>query len=259
MLEIKNVYKTFLKGTPDANTIFQNFNLQIPKGQFVNIIGSNGSGKTTLLNLISGTSKVDSGQIVYSGKDISKQAEFKRAKIIGRVFQNPALGTAKNLTVIENLSLAANKGKTLNLSKAVNKRDREKYYELLKSLGMGLENRLEQKCESLSGGQRQALALLMACLFEPQILILDEHTAALDPRSANTIMELTRQLVEQYKFTVLMVTHNLNHALQYGDRILMMHQGKILMDESDSTKDKLILDDVLDKFYSISIEVGNGV
>lgn len=259
MLKLQNIDKSFFLNTPDENQIFEKFNLEIPTGQFVTIIGSNGSGKTTLLNLLSGTLMPESGRILKDGKDITHQKEHVRAQYIGRVFQDPSMGTAGKLTVLENLSIASNKGKKYGLRPAI-KKDRVDFYkELLTPLGMGLENRLFQPCRTLSGGQRQALALLMSTMVKPDMLILDEHTAALDPRSADTVMRLTREIVEKEHFSVVMVTHNLRFALEYGDRLLMMHEGQVILDKEGEAKEQLVLDDVLDLFYNISIEVGNTV
>lgn len=257
MLEFQDVTKIYLKNTPDETMIFDRFNLQIPKGEFVSIIGSNGSGKTTLLNLICGSLYPDGGRILVNHKDISKKPEYARAKRIGRVFQDPAKGTAASLTVLENLSVAANKGRPYNLSRAVDRKAEERFAAMLEPLGMGLENRLHQRCGTLSGGQRQALALLMSSMSKPDILILDEHTAALDPKSSETVMELTQKLVSEQRFTVVMVTHNLLFALKYGDRLLMMHEGEIIMDKSGLAKQNVVLDDVLNKFNDISLEAGN--
>lgn len=259
MLQINKIHKSFQKGTPDESVLFHDFSLDIPQGQFVAIVGSNGSGKTSLLNILAGNMSLDNGSIIYKDKDISKQKEHQRSRYIGRVFQDPAKGTASSLTVLENLSIAYNKGKSYNLSLGVERKLIPYFRELLAPLGMGLENRLEQKCGSLSGGQRQALALLMSTMCHPEILILDEHTAALDPRSAKTIMELTKELVLQDHFTVLMVSHNLKFALEYGDRLLMMHEGEVILDKSGEAKDALVLDDVLNQFYEISIEKGNSI
>ncbi|AFN35944.1 ABC transporter ATP-binding protein [Taylorella equigenitalis] len=257
-LTVSNLNKSFHIGTPDEVRVFKNFNLSSPKGEFISIIGSNGSGKSTLLNLISGTLKPDSGKIILSDRgDTSKLSESSRYKTIGRVFQNPSMGTAGNLTVLENLSLAANKGKFYGLGLGYKTRDRDLFRESLKKLNMGLENYLDQKTGNLSGGQRQALALLMTSLSHASLVLLDEHTAALDPKSSDRIMELTQELVDTMNCTVLMVTHNLRYALQYGDRIIMMHQGKIVLDKQGQDKKNLQLDDIVGLFADISIELGN--
>lgn len=257
MLELRDIRKIYLPGTLDENMIFDSFNLEVPTGQFLSIIGSNGSGKTTLLNLVCGSLIPEKGQILLDQRDITYQPEHLRARRIGRVFQDPAKGTAATLTVLENLSIAANKGKPYNLGRGVAKASEAVFAELLAPLDMGLENRLHQRCGTLSGGQRQALALLMSTMTRPDILILDEHTAALDPKSSETVMRLTQQLVAARGFTVLMVTHNLRHALRYGDRLLMMHEGAAILDRSGQAKEDLALQEVLDLFNNISIEAGN--
>ncbi len=257
MLELKNINKTYLAGSPDAHVLFTNFNLFVPDKQFVSIIGSNGSGKTSLLNLICGTIDLESGHILLDGTDLTKLSEHVRNRKIGRVFQDPAKGTAADMTVLENLAIAEGKGKAYGLKRGVSGRSRDRFASMLEPLGMNLENRMHQKCGTLSGGQRQALALLMSTLVKPDLLILDEHTAALDPRSSQTVMELTDKLVSQSDFTVIMVTHNLRFALDYGNRILMMHEGTVILDKQDAIKEAIILDDILSIFNNISIEMGN--
>ncbi|WP_028883750.1 ABC transporter ATP-binding protein [Taylorella asinigenitalis] len=257
-LEIKNLNKSFHKGTPDEVRVFNDFNLSTKRGEFISIIGSNGSGKSTLLNLISGSLKPDSGKIIIADRgDTSKISESSRYKTMGRVFQNPSMGTAGNLTVLENLALAANKGKFYGLGLGFNSNDRAYFAESLKKLNMGLENYLDQKTGNLSGGQRQALALFMTSLTEASLVLLDEHTAALDPKSSDRIMELTQELVDTMNCSVLMVTHNLRYAIAYGDRIIMMHQGKNVLDKSGEDKKRLHLDDIVGLFADISIELGN--
>lgn len=257
MLEINDLKKTYLAGSPDAHMLFKNFNFTVPDKQFVSIIGSNGSGKTSLLNLICGSIAPESGQILLDGQEITQMTEHVRNRKIGRVFQDPAKGTAADMTVLENLAIAAGKGKPYGLTRGVSGRQKDRFATLLEPLGMSLENRLHQKCGTLSGGQRQALALLMSTMVEPDLLILDEHTAALDPRSSQTVMELTDKLVAKGDFTVIMVTHNLRFALDYGNRILMMHEGNIILDKKDEVKQAIVLEDILSIFNNISIEMGN--
>lgn len=257
MLKVNGVCKTFNRGTIDEKVLFDNFNLDISKGEFVGVIGSNGSGKTTLLNIISGNIKADSGSIVLDGSDISKQVCHKRYQGIGRVFQNPAMGTCSSMTIWENLSIADNKGNPFGLTFGLNKRRRDYYCEQLSHLGMGLEDRMETLAGALSGGQRQALALIMATMSSPKLLLLDEHTAALDPKSSDIVMQLTEKVVYEKKITTLMVTHNLRHAVRYGTRTVMMHSGNIVLDKSGADKDNTSIDDYLKLFNEISVECGN--
>ena len=257
MLEIKNISKTFNRGTIDEKVIFNDFNLSVPRGEFVCIIGSNGSGKTTILNLISGDIKADSGQIIINGKNIVKQKNYQRAKYLSRVFQNPSIGTCSCMTILANLSIADNKGKSFGLSWGLNHKRKKYYKEQLELLGMGLENRLDTLAGSLSGGQRQALSMIMTTLSKPDLLLLDEHTAALDPKSSDTIMNLTQKVVDEKNITTLMVTHNLKHAVTYGDRTIMMHEGNIVIDVKSEEKKKKSIDDYLHIFNEISIEYGN--
>lgn len=257
MLDLKGIHKYYNPGTVNEMCLFQDFNLHIDDGEFVAVVGSNGSGKTSLLNIICGSIPVDSGQILVNGEDITNQKEYKRMGSIGRVFQNPALGTCPSMTILENLSLAENKGKPYNLSRGVERKNRGRYQELLRTLNLRLEDKLDIKVGSLSGGQRQALALLMATMTPVDFLILDEHTAALDPKTAEINMELTDQIVREKRLTSIMVTHNLRYAIEYGSRILMMHQGKVILDKSGEEKKKLQVEDVLSLFNEISIECGN--
>ncbi len=257
MLKLENIDVAFAKGTPDENVLFDNFSYTVNEGEFVSVIGSNGSGKTTLLNLICGSLKPDRGNISFDGKNLNHMSEYKRAHVIGRVFQDPKAGTCGSLTILENLSLAENKNKPFNLMPAISKSKLDKYRTLLETCEMGLENRLNTPVGSLSGGQRQALALLMANMTDIRLLILDEHTAALDPKSSETIMQLTDKFVKSKKITTVMVTHNLRFALEYGSRLTMMHQGNFVMDCKDSEKQNLKIEDLLKVFDEISIEVGN--
>ena len=257
MLELKNIYKCFGIGTIDEKVLFSDFNLQISAGDFVAIVGSNGSGKTTALNIISGDVKPDSGVVMLDGKDITRQKNYQRAAKIARVFQNPSMGTSPSMTIMENMSLADNKGKHYDLTKGLNTKQREFYRSQLELLGMGLENRMETLAGALSGGQRQALALIMATLKTPTLLLLDEHTAALDPKSSDIVMSLTEKVIKEKKITTLMVTHNLRYAVDYGTRAIMMHEGGIVLDISGEKKARHSIDDYLKIFNEISIECGN--
>ena len=231
MLELRNITKIYNPGAVTEQRLFENFNFTVDEGQFVCIVGSNGSGKTSLLNIICGSIPVEQGDVLIGGKSIVKLKDYQRYAQMGRVYQNPAAGTCPGLTMLENLSLAGNKGKPFDLRRGVNRRRRDEYCQMLRELGLGLEDKLDVKMGALSGGQRQAVALLMATMTPLRFLILDEHTAALDPRTAETIMALTDQIVREKKLTALMVTHNLRYAAQYGDRIVMMAQGRIVLDE----------------------------
>ena len=257
MLELSNINKTFNQGTIDEKVLFSGFNLTINDGEFVGVIGSNGSGKTTMLNIISGDVIADSGSVVLDGTDLTGAKNFKRAKKIGRVFQNPSMGTCPSMTIWENMSIADNKGKMYGLSFGLNRQRKDFYQSQLELLGMGLENRLSTPAGSLSGGQRQALALIMATMIRPDLLLLDEHTAALDPKSSDTVMMLTEKIVREKNITTLMVTHNLRHAVEYGTRAIMMHDGGIIMDVSGEEKKNKSISDYLTVFNEISIECGN--
>ena len=237
--------------------LFEDFNLTVEQGDFVSVVGSNGSGKTSMLNILCGSIPVEAGQILMQGEDISNMKEYKRNRKIGRVYQNPALGTCPSMTILENMSLADNKGNFYGLGKGINKNRKSYYQELLSQLNLGLENKLNVKVGSLSGGQRQAMALLMSTMTPIDFLILDEHTAALDPKTADLIMELTDKIVKQKNLTTIMVTHNLRYAVEYGNRLLMMHQGEAVMDLSAEEKQTLKVEDILEKFNAISIECGN--
>lgn len=257
MLTLEHIHTAFHKGSVDEMKLFEDFSFTVNKGDFISIVGSNGSGKTTLLNLICGTLQPDAGKILLSGKDITHLPEFKRAKYIGRVFQDPKAGTCSNLTVLENFALADNKGKPFALGRAVNKKRIDYYKELLSKCAMGLEDRLNTPIGNLSGGQRQAIALVLTGMTDVDLLILDEHTAALDPKSSETIMELTDQLVKEHGLTAVMVTHNLRFAVEYGNRLVMMHDGNAIIDKAGAEKQALQVTDLLETFNQISIECGN--
>lgn len=257
MLRLSNINKVFNAGTVDENRLFDNFSLTVEDGEFVAIVGSNGSGKTTLLNMVCGTMRPDSGKVLFGETDVTMLPEFRRARRIGRVLQDPKMGTCGSLTILENMALADNKNKPFGLGSAVSAKREEYYKTLLETCNMGLENRMGVRAGSLSGGQRQALALIIATMTDIDLLILDEHTAALDPKSSETLMEITRRVVEEKKLTTLMVTHNLRFAVEYGTRLLMMHGGTAVMDISGEDKKKLVVEDILGKFNEISIECGN--
>ena len=248
MLEITNINKTFHPGTINANHALKDLSLNIADGESIAVIGGNGAGKSTLLNAVAGVWRVDSGSIRLGGIDVTHLPEHKRAKYIGRVFQDPMMGTAGNMQIEENLALAARRGERRGLRIGITKAERERYRELLKILDLGLENRLTDKVGLLSGGQRQALTLLMATLHKPKLLLLDEHTAALDPKTAAKVMEVTRTLVNQDRLTTLMITHNMRDAIEYGDRLIMMYEGRIALDISGEDKKKLTVEDLLEKF-----------
>ncbi len=257
MLELQNINKYYNQGTVNEMCLFQNFNLIIKDQQFVSVVGSNGSGKTSLLNIICGSIPLDSGSILVGGVDITNMPEFKRQRRIGRVYQNPAMGTCPNMTILENMALADTKGKPFNLLPGTNKQRITYYREQLRFLGLGLEDKLHVKVGVLSGGQRQAMALLMSTMTPIEFLILDEHTAALDPKTAENIMELTDRIVKEKHLTTIMVTHNLRYAVEYGNRLLMMHQGNAIVDREGDEKSNMDVEHILEKFNEISIECGN--
>lgn len=257
MLELKQIQKYYNQGTVNEMCLFHDFNLTIRQGEFVSVVGSNGSGKTSLLNIICGSIPLDQGTILINNKDITRMPEFKRQRTIGRVYQNPSMGTCPNMTILENMALADTKGKSFNLRKGTDRQRIDSYRELLSTLGLGLEDKLNVKVGVLSGGQRQAMALLMSTMTPIEFLILDEHTAALDPKTAEIIMELTGKIVKEKNLTTIMVTHNLRYAVEYGNRILMMHQGQVILDRSGEEKKQTKVEDLLEQFNTISIECGN--
>ena len=252
MLELKELYKTFNPGTINAKTALNGLSLTLNDGDFVTVIGGNGAGKSTMLNAIAGVFPVDSGSILIDGQDVTKLPEHKRAAFIGRVFQDPMMGTAPSMWIEENLALAARRGQRRGLSWGVTKEEKEQYRELLGGLGLGLESRLTTKVSTLSGGQRQALTLLMATLKRPKLLLLDEHTAALDPKTAAKVMELTDRIVREGQLTTLMITHNMRDAIQYGNRLIMLHDGHVILDIAGEEKKKLTVPDLLEQFTKAS-------
>ncbi len=252
MLEIKNVSKVFNYGTVNEKRALTGLNLNLKEGDFVTVIGGNGAGKSTMLNVVAGVHPVDGGQILINGVDVTRLPEYKRAKYLGRVFQDPMTGTAATMQIDENLALASRRGFSRTLKMGITSKEREEYRELLKKLNLGLEDRLTAKVGLLSGGQRQALTLLMATLKKPDLLLLDEHTAALDPKTAKTVLDLTDQIVTENKLTTLMITHNMKDALKHGNRIIMMHEGHIIFDAEGEEKKKLTVKDLLEKFEQAS-------
>lgn len=252
MLEIKNIHKTFNKGTINEKPALCGVNLTLKDGDFVTIIGGNGAGKSTTLNAIAGVWPVDEGSIVIDGENITGYPEYKRAKLLGRVFQDPMTGTAATMEIQENLALAARRGDKRGLSWGITKDERARYHEVLKVLDLGLEDRMTSKVGLLSGGQRQALTLLMASLKQPKLLLLDEHTAALDPKTAAKVLELTGKIVEEQHLTAMMVTHNMKDAIRMGNRLIMMHEGRIIYDVEGEEKQKLQVTDLLEKFEQAS-------
>lgn len=252
MLEIRNIHKTFNPGTINEKVALNGINWTLNDGDFVTIIGGNGAGKSTLLNMLSGVYYVDEGQILVDGEDVTNLPEHKRAKYFGRVFQDPMTGTAADMQIEENMALAARRGKPRTLRFGIRKEERERYRELLATLNLGLENRLTAKVGLLSGGQRQAITLLMATMQNPKLLLLDEHTAALDPKTAAKVLEISEKIISENHLTAMMVTHNMKDAITYGNRLIMMHEGQIIYDVSGEEKKNLKVADLLAKFEEVS-------
>ena len=257
MLEFDAITKVYNPGTVHETSLFHDFSLSIEDHSFVTVVGSNGSGKTSMLNILCGTIPVEAGAIRIGGANITRMKEFRRYRRMGRVYQDPAKGTCPTMTILENLSMADNKGRPFGLSRGTNRARIQDYRDMLAPLGLGLEDKLGVPVGNLSGGQRQTLALLMATMTPIDFLILDEHTAALDPKTAEIVMELTDRIVREKHLTTLMVTHNLRHAVQYGDRLLMMHQGQIVLDKGGEEKRHTRVEDLLSLFNAISVECGN--
>lgn len=252
MLKIQNVRKVFNAGTVNEKVALNNLNLELKEGEFVTVIGGNGAGKSTMLNSVAGVFSVDEGKILIDGVDVTHLPEYKRAKFIGRVFQDPMMGTAATMQIEENLALAARRGKPRLLRPGITAKERQNYREQLKILELGLENRMTSKVGLLSGGQRQALTLLMATLQKPKLLLLDEHTAALDPKTAAKVLEATQKIVEKNNLTTMMITHNMRDAITYGNRLIMMYDGKIVVDVSGEEKKNLTVEQLLNLFSQAS-------
>ena len=252
MLEIKNVKKTFHKGTVNEKPALQGVDLTLQDGDFVTIIGGNGAGKSTTLNMIAGVYPIDEGKILLNGKNITHMPEHKRAIYLGRVFQDPMKGTAGDMEIQENLALALRRGENRGLRWGITKKEQKQYQEALKTLDLGLENRISSKVGLLSGGQRQALTLLMATLKKPELLLLDEHTAALDPKTASKVLEITERIITQNNLTAMMVTHNMKDAIRLGNRLIMMYEGRVIYEVSGEEKKQLKVTDLLEKFEQVS-------
>ncbi len=252
MLELVEVTKIFNKGTPDVRTALDRLSLKIADGEFVSVIGGNGAGKSTLLNAVCGTWLTDGGKILIDGIDVTRLPEHKRAAYLGRVYQDPMQGTCAGMQIEENLALAARRGKKRTLAPGIRKSERAAFKERLSSLGLGLEDRLTARVGTLSGGQRQALTLLMAAMREPKLLLLDEHTAALDPKTAATVLDITERIIKEHGLTTLMITHNMRDAISHGNRLIMMHEGKIIVDVRGEEKQRLTVEDLLEMFTKAS-------
>ena len=254
LLKIEDIHKTFEAGTVNENHVLKGLDLTVEEGDFISVIGGNGAGKSTLMNTLAGGLQVDQGDILLEGKSIKQTSVRKRAKDIARVFQDPKMGTASRLTIEENMAIAKKRGAKRGLSWGVKEKDREEFKTALKELNIGLENRLKVDTQYLSGGQRQALTLVMAALVKPKLLLLDEHTAALDPKTSEMVMELTQKIVESHDLTTLMITHDMNHAIAYGNRLIMLYQGKIVVDVKGEEKKNLTFEDLMRLFHQNSGE-----
>lgn len=254
LLKIEDIHKTFESGTVNENHVLKGLDLTVEEGDFISVIGGNGAGKSTLMNILAGGLQVDQGDILLEGKSIKQTSVRKRAKDIARVFQDPKMGTASRLTIEENMAIAKKRGARRGLSWGVKEKDREEFKTALKELNIGLENRLKVDTQYLSGGQRQALTLVMAALVKPKLLLLDEHTAALDPKTSEMVMELTQKIVESHNLTTLMITHDMNHAIAYGNRLIMLYQGKIVVDVKGEEKKNLTVEDLMRLFHQNSGE-----
>lgn len=252
MLELKNIHKTFNKGTINEKIALNGVNLQLNQGDYVTIIGGNGAGKSTTLNAIAGVWPIHQGQVIIDGKDITDLPEHKRAKYLGRVFQDPMVGTAATMGIDENMAIAARRGKARGLGWGLSKKEREEFREKLRLLNLGLEDRITSKMGLLSGGQRQAVTLMMAALQQPKLLLLDEHTAALDPKTAEKVLDISDKIIEENGLTAMMVTHNMKDAILHGNRLIMMHEGKVIYDVSGEEKKNLQVADLLAKFEEVS-------
>ena len=252
MLKITHLHKTFFPNTPNEKKALRGVNLTLEEGDFVTVIGSNGSGKSTLMNCIAGVFYPDKGHILIDGVDVTRMPEHVRAKYIGRVFQDPMTGTAATMSIEENMAIAARRGERRGLGWGITKKERERYKEALKELDLGLEDRLSSKVGLLSGGQRQAITLLMASLKKPKLLLLDEHTAALDPKTAAKVLAISDKIIQEHQLTAMMVTHNMKDAIAHGNRLIMMHEGKIIYDVSGEEKKNLKVADLLAKFEEVS-------
>jgi putative ABC transport system ATP-binding protein len=259
MLEIRDIYKTFNPGTVNEKRALNGVSLHLAEGDFVTVIGSNGAGKSTTLNAIAGVWPVDSGSIIIDGQDVTALPEHKRAKFLGRVFQDPMTGTAATMEIQENLALAKRRGAKRTLRPGITKKEQEEFHELLKTLNLGLEDRMTAKVGLLSGGQRQALTLLMATLQQPKLLLLDEHTAALDPKTAEKVLKATDDIIREHNLTAFMVTHNMKDAIDHGNRLIMMNEGRVILDIGGEEKKRLTKEDLLNKFAEVSGDVSDKV